>query len=57
LGELVNDRLIDIPKLRFPHTLEIFTDGATQLVLDHMVRVIKRQLQATRQLTPHGGFS
>lgn len=57
LGQLVNNRLLDIPKLRLPFPLKILTDGAAELLLNDVVRVEEGKLQPSGELSPDGGFA
>ena len=54
LCQLPNHRLFDIAKPLFTFALEVLTYGATQTLLDHMIRIRKRELQPPGQLTPDG---
>ena len=55
--ELTNHRLFDITETVFPLTLKILADRAAQLLLYHMVRIKKRELEPPGELPPDGGFS
>ena len=55
--QLPNHRLFDIAKPLFTFALEVLTYGATQTLLNHMIRIRKRKLQSPGKLTPDGLFA
>jgi len=56
-AQVIEHCLLDIPEGLFPLAGEVFTDGAAQAFLDHMVRVDKRHPQTPGQLASDGGFA
>ena len=57
LGEFIQNGLLHVPKAAFSLAFKVFTDGASQPRLDHMVGVQKRALQSPGELPPDGGLA
>ena len=57
LGQFIQHLFFDVPKGRLALALKKFSDGATQALFDHMVRVDKAQPLPPGQLAAHGGLA
>ena len=57
LRQFINDAFFNIPKTLFTFTLKVFTNRATETLLDNLIGINKGKLKPSGELTPDGGFA